>query len=389
MPLAIAQAGAYLQESGVGLAAYLKFYEKQWSELMGSGDWVSAPLQDYPDRSVWTTWAISYQKIRDKHEATANLLLLWSFLDNKDLWHGLFAAGCEKSTVTEMMLSEWIGDIATNELEFSQAMQLLRSYSLIEEVDATSYSTHPVVHRWAYHYQGKHLEVKLGKLAVVTVGAAVPEQSARDSAPRQRRLLSHAHACSRWVYVAQLGQSDQDCNEGEEQHELSSAIHGLGDLYADQGRLAEAEQMYKRALQGTEEALGPKHTSTLGTVNNLGSLYKNQGRLAEAEQMYKSALQGYMEALGVERVQQYIPALNTIENLGNLYEAQGNYTEAHAMYAKALSGSQGLLGQSSDRCKRLVAKMHALPTSEPRREKQPSHYTNKRLPKSITRRVGS
>ena len=44
--------------------------------------------------------------------------------------------------------------------------------------------------------------------------------------------------------------------------------------------------MYTRALQGKEEALGPKHTSTLDTVNNLGALYKDQGKLAEAEAMY-------------------------------------------------------------------------------------------------------
>jgi tetratricopeptide (TPR) repeat protein len=56
--------------------------------------------------------------------------------------------------------------------------------------------------------------------------------------------------------------------------------------------------MYIRALQGCEEALGPDHTSILDTVNNLGNLYKNQGKLAEAEKMYIQALQGYEDALG-------------------------------------------------------------------------------------------
>lgn len=37
--------------------------------------------------------------------------------------------------------------------------------------------------------------------------------------------------------------------------------------------------MYERALRGYEEALGPKHTSTLDTVNNLGLLYADQGKL--------------------------------------------------------------------------------------------------------------
>ncbi|KAF2228438.1 hypothetical protein EV356DRAFT_457840, partial [Viridothelium virens] len=52
------------------------------------------------------------------------------------------------------------------------------------------------------------------------------------------------------------------------------------------GKLAEAERMYIQALQGREEALGSKHTSTLRTVNNLGLFYADQGKLAEAEEMY-------------------------------------------------------------------------------------------------------
>ena len=44
--------------------------------------------------------------------------------------------------------------------------------------------------------------------------------------------------------------------------------------------------MYIRALEGKEEALGPDYTSTLDTVNNLGVLYADQGKLAEAEKMY-------------------------------------------------------------------------------------------------------
>jgi hypothetical protein len=130
-----------------------------------------APLQDYPDRSVWTTWTISYQAIRDRHEHTANLLLLWSFLDNKDLWHGFFAAACAASYVAAAMLLGWIGDIASNEVKFSGAMQLLRNYSLVEEMtETTSYTTHPVVHRWAHHSQGKLFTTELSRLAVVTVG---------------------------------------------------------------------------------------------------------------------------------------------------------------------------------------------------------------------------
>ena len=56
--------------------------------------------------------------------------------------------------------------------------------------------------------------------------------------------------------------------------------------------------MYLRALTGYEKARGPNHTSTLNTVNNLGLLYADQGKMNEAEEMYLRALTGYEKARG-------------------------------------------------------------------------------------------
>ncbi|CAN9307714.1 unnamed protein product [Alternaria alternata] len=346
LPLAIAQAGAYLQESGVGLATYLRFYEQQWSELIASDHLADAPLQDYPERSVWTTWAISYQAIRERHEHTANLLLLWSFLDNKDLWHGLFATACVASPVALRMLSGWIGNVASSEIKFSGAMQLLCNYSLAEQVQETgNYATHPVVHQWAHHSQGKRFATELSRLAVVAVGHVVPGSSTRDYAALQRRLLLHAQACSSqvvkrktvWYRGAAVG-SNEDINEDQKRETVLDAVHMLGVLYANQGRLDEAEQMYERALRGYEEALGVGHSSTLDTVNNLGLLYADQGRLGEAEQMYGRALRGY-EALGLDH-----ESLDVFNNLGILYKNQGRLGEAEQMYERALRGFEEALG---------------------------------------------
>jgi Tfp pilus assembly protein PilF len=386
---------------------------------MESDPLTDAPLQDYPDRSVWTTWAISYQAIRLTDEATANLLLLWSYLDNKDLWHGLFAAACRRSSVAARMLSGWIGDIASSEIRFSGAMLLLRNYSLVEEVaETTSYATHPVVHQWAQHSQGKYFAIELSRLSVVIVGWAVPDSSTRDYTALQRRLLPHAQACSRRkakksVYFGHESDEGEieDVDKDEEQETTLAAILLLGNLYKDQGKLDKAEQMYERALRGREEALGASHTSTLDTVNNLGLLYAdqgkldkaeqmyeralrgkekalgashtltlatinnlgilyaNQGKLDKAEQMFERALRGYEEALGHEQVQQYIPALNTLENLGNHYARQGNPEKARTMYAQALSGLCSVLGQSSDRCIHLAAEIDALPIPRKRRSR--------------------
>jgi tetratricopeptide (TPR) repeat protein len=347
LPLAIAQAAAFLQESGYDFKTYIECYEDQWKELMNSRDWEGAPLQDYPDRSVWTTWAISYSAIRERHVPAANLLLLWAFLDSKDLWYSLFAAACSNSKTTARCLSEWIGDLAINEVEFAKAIQLLRNYSLIEDVEGRgSYATHLVVHRWAYYFQGEDSRAQLARLAVMVTGWAVPDRSSLDYS-LQHRLLSHAQVCSQWVLTDEMRLSSlshervsTEIHVSDELVEILDSIHYLGSLYNHLGKLAEAEQMYERALQGKEKALGAEHTSTLGTINNLGLLYTNQGKLAEAEQMFKRALHGYEKALGAE----HTSTLGTINNLGLLYTDLGKLAEAEQMYERALHGYEKALG---------------------------------------------
>ncbi len=61
-------------------------------------------------------------------------------------------------------------------------------------------------------------------------------------------------------------------------------MNNLAFLYKAQGRLGEAEPLYKRALEARERTLGREHPDTLRSVNNLAALYfaqRNWGRAAE------------------------------------------------------------------------------------------------------------
>ncbi len=50
------------------------------------------------------------------------------------------------------------------------------------------------------------------------------------------------------------------------------AANHLGELYRLQGRYAEAEPLYKRALAIKEKFLGPEHPEVATSLNNLGLL---------------------------------------------------------------------------------------------------------------------
>jgi tetratricopeptide (TPR) repeat protein len=118
--------------------------------------------------------------------------------------------------------------------------------------------------------------------------------------------------------------------------------------------------MYQRALQGYEKAWGPEHTLTLRMINNLGLLYADQGKLVEAEQMYQRALQGYEKSLGIENITTYIPALNTIWNLGSLYKDEMDLAKARIMYLKALAGYEKVFGPNHLKSHRLRDSIRAL-----------------------------
>jgi tetratricopeptide (TPR) repeat protein len=136
----------------------------------------------------------------------------------------------------------------------------------------------------------------------------------------QQRLIGHANRCYEYV-GGRLAEQDDD-------RVMLGATHDLGNLYWRQGKLDKAEEMYTRALEGKEKALGRDYTSTLSTVNNLGNLYWKQGKLDKAEEMYMRALEGKEKALGRD----HTLTLSTVNNLGILYKDQGKLDEAEDMY---------------------------------------------------------
>lgn len=126
----------------------------------------------------------------------------------------------------------------------------------------------------------------------------------------------------------------------EEELSLHIAYNEVGDLYRGLGKLKESEDLYLRALTGTEKALGPEHALTLDTVRNLGTLYHYQSKLKEAEDRLERALTGTEKALGPE----HMLTLSVVNNLGLLYQHQDRLREAEDLLRRALAGLEKTLG---------------------------------------------
>ncbi|KAK4180619.1 hypothetical protein QBC36DRAFT_286428 [Triangularia setosa] len=88
----------------------------------------SWPLVDYEQGSVGTTWTMSFKAMEARNENASNLMRLWAFVDNKDLWHGLLQAAVDGGE----QWPGWLCNMACNEVRFLEAARLLLRYSMIE-----------------------------------------------------------------------------------------------------------------------------------------------------------------------------------------------------------------------------------------------------------------
>jgi hypothetical protein len=75
-PLALDQAGAYIEETQCGFNTYLKIYQDRRKALLARR---GAQTTNYPD-SVAATWSLSFQRVERANPAAAELLRLCAYL---------------------------------------------------------------------------------------------------------------------------------------------------------------------------------------------------------------------------------------------------------------------------------------------------------------------
>src|SRR6266480_5144452 len=82
LPLALATAGAYLDQVATSFADYLHLYRASWLRLLQTSPKVST----YEDRQLYLTWQLSLNHIKQQNELLVKLLQLWAYFNNQDLW---------------------------------------------------------------------------------------------------------------------------------------------------------------------------------------------------------------------------------------------------------------------------------------------------------------
>jgi serine/threonine protein kinase/tetratricopeptide (TPR) repeat protein len=118
----------------------------------------------------------------------------------------------------------------------------------------------------------------------------------------------------------------------------------MGEVYHYLGRPAEAEAMYRRALELSQQLHGPDHPEVAQVMNNLAVTLVSWDKLEEAEPLYRKALTIRKSRLG----EKDLSVAETLGNLSFLLRREFRLEEAEAAIREALTIQQAKLGDSPE-----------------------------------------
>ncbi len=118
---------------------------------------------------------------------------------------------------------------------------------------------------------------------------------------------------------------------GAADESLPNALNALAYLRHRQGRLDEAEAVYREALALIEASFGPSHVDGVRIQANLGGLLLNRRRFADAEPLLVPAVDTLRRELGAD----HPLAIAALNNLAGVRFQQGRHAEAAELMQEA------------------------------------------------------
>jgi len=310
LPLALEQAGAYVEASGGMLSAYLRLFRRRHRELLRRG----RPSTDYPD-TVATTWELSFQQVQQASPAGADLLNLCAFLAPDDIPRDLLSEGVQH-------LPQPLADAAADPLAFDEAVAALRRYSLVE-AGADALSVHRLVQAVARDRLTEEARRMWAEAAVRLLNSTLPfKHDDLQTWPRSARLLPHA--------LAAAGHAE---SPGVASEATGRLLNQAGGYLQGRAEFAEAKTAFERALAIDEVAFGPNHPSVATAVNNLGGVLQDLGDLTGARAAFERALAIDEAAFGPNHPN----VARDVNNLGEVMRQQGDLAGAKAAFERALA----------------------------------------------------
>jgi hypothetical protein len=354
LPLALEQAGAYMQSAGRSIAGYLDLFLQRRADLLARGE-----IALY-DKQVATTWELAFAEV-DQGGPAAGLLRFAACCAAEDIpLHLLLRPGLDAEFDPQVvpLLMPLLGDDLTRD----DAVAGLRRYSLISAPHDGLVSVHRLVQAITLDKMPADLAVAWRQATAAVIEAALPEDPENPAAwPVLAALLPHAQAALTpasygigkiVTYLRAIGNNAAalvlqrqildtcEADLGVEDPRTLTARASLATLTAEAGYPPAALGQFAELVPVMKRVLGEEHPATLIARSNLARLTGDMGDPAAALGQFAELVPVMKRVLGEEH-----PAtLDARSNLARLTGDMGDPAAALSQFAELLSIRKQILG---------------------------------------------
>lgn len=365
LPLALDQAGAYIEETQCSFAEYLHLYRRHRATLLQRRGGV---IPDHPE-PVATTWSLSFEKIEQANAAAAELLRLCAFLHPDEIPEAMIIDGAS-------VLNARLQTMARDPFAFNTAIGELRKYSLVKRNAELQHLTiHRLVQGVVQDIMDEATQKMWAAQVVSLMASAFPEPRALDREGEEwikcqrysQQILRATELVSQWKLQSEeaisilnftgtyLGERAQ-LNDVEpfyqqaltlreqmlppDHPDIAQSLNYLAGLYLDLGRFQEAEPLFRQALAMRIKVFGERHVAVAESLNDLAGLNWRLGKLEESSDLLQRSL-----AIREDLLDPYHPDVAlSLGNLAVIYGLQGKYEQAEPLHLRALAIRERVLG---------------------------------------------
>jgi Tetratricopeptide repeat len=304
LPLALAQAAAYMQATGITVAGYLSLFRERRADLLARGETPGHPAD------VAATLGLAVSRLETEAPAAAGVLRLLACLAPEPVPLRLLLSGAKAADELDPNVAAVVAPLLGDPVAAGDAVTALRRYSLVTPAGDGLVLVHRLVQAITLDQTPANMADRWKQAAAALVEAAIPDDPMLPGEwPVYAVLLPHARAVldltsdgmsqiayylgfsgsypaarDLWQLIADA--HNEDDAYGPEHLDILVARHNLARWAGDAGDAAGARDQFAALLPIEKRILGPEHTMTINTRHTLAHYIGAAGDAAGARDQY-------------------------------------------------------------------------------------------------------
>ena len=277
-----------MYQTGASVSSYLDLYKGTWQTLIKR---LGNPA-NYRDRTLETTWLVSYNRILRQSPAAADLLKFWACIDYRNLEYDLV-----KDSKSYFKAPHPLSNIVHDKVGFLEAMRHLIDNSFAHSTGSDQWSLHRVLHKWVSVMLKEVTDNSIIQWSIICLGSKAEKRGVSGYWASGGRLYTHAMRC---VDLCVDPVNSESLNRQDSPEEWFNHLLGLARLcIARKVNLGNARKILAFVITRetthltmfkVPEPLADSDVS-LRAMNTLGNTFQDERSYDRAAKIYRTLIE--------------------------------------------------------------------------------------------------